>query len=237
MKGVVLSVTGTKKSEVTLPKTFSEPVRPDIIKRAVLAAQSRRYQPQARDEMAGKRKSTFLSKKRRKYRGVYGAGRSRTPRKVMVRRGRQFQYEGAFAPQTKGGRIAHPPQVDKKIKEKVNKKERRQAIRSGIAATADKDFVGLDIKLPVIIEKKCETIKKTKDIAKILDKLKIPVKGVGPLFVVSKRCDMVKAAKNLGDTVVVKDINAELLAPGTRPGRICIWSEDAIKEVDKLFGE
>jgi large subunit ribosomal protein L4e len=236
MKAAVLTVTGTKKSEITLPKVFSEPVRQDLIKRAVLAMQSHSYQPQARNEMAGKRKSVYLSKRRRHYRGVYGVGRSRTPRKIMSRQGAHIQYEGSFSPHTKGGRAAHPAILDKKISDKINTKERRLAVRSGIAASADKGVVGLDMALPIIIEEKFESIKKTKDVVDLLDKIKVPLKGVGPLFIVSKRCNLLRSAGNIGDVVMVKDLNAGLLAPGTRPGRICIWSEDALKELEKLFG-
>ena len=56
-------------------------------------------------------------------------------------------------------------------------------------------------------------------------------KKVGPLFVVSKKCDLIKAARNLPgvDVVQVKDLNAEVLAPGTHPGRLVIWSKSAIE--------
>ncbi len=58
-------------------------------------------------------------------------------------------------------------------------------------------------------------------------------KRVGPLFVVSKRCDLMKSARNLGDVILVKDLNAEALAPGTQPGRLTLWTESAIKELEK----
>jgi large subunit ribosomal protein L4e len=43
------------KERVALPTQFETPYRPDVIKRAVLAVQSRRYQPHGVDELAGKR--------------------------------------------------------------------------------------------------------------------------------------------------------------------------------------
>ena len=40
-----------------------------------------------------------------------------------------------------GGRQAHPPRVEKVIRKEVNKKERRLAIASAIAATAVRELV------------------------------------------------------------------------------------------------
>ena len=51
-------------------------------------------------------------------------------------------------------------------------------------------------------------------------------KKKGPLFVVSGKCNLLKAAKNVPgvDVCVVKDLNAELLAPGATPGRLTIFT-------------
>ena len=45
----VRSKTGTKKSEIKLPSQFSEEIRPDLIKRAVLTVQNNRRQPYGAD--------------------------------------------------------------------------------------------------------------------------------------------------------------------------------------------
>ena len=62
--------------------------------------------------------------------------------------------------------------------------------------------------------------------------------AVGPLIVVAENSRLVKAASNLPgvDVVVVKNLNAELLAPGTHPGRLTLWSSSAIEQLDKLYG-
>jgi large subunit ribosomal protein L4e len=62
--------------------------------------------------------------------------------------------------------------------------------------------------------------------------------AVGPLIVVAENSSLVKAASNLPgvDVVVVKNLNAELLAPGTHPGRLTLWSSSAIAQLDKLYG-
>ena len=60
-----------------------------------------------------------------------------------------------------------------------------------------------------------------------------------PLIVVSGPCNLLVSAKNLQgvDVCEVKFLNAELLAPGTMPGRLTLYSEGAIKllEENKLF--
>ena len=51
------------------------------------------------------------------------------------------------------------------------------------------------------------------------------------LIVIGKDAPLYKAARNLEgiDICAVRNLNAELLAPGTEPGRLTVWSEDAIK--------
>lgn len=57
MKVNVYSINGEVKEEIELPAIFDEVYRPDLIKRAVLSAQSARVQPWGNDPMAGKRTS------------------------------------------------------------------------------------------------------------------------------------------------------------------------------------
>ena len=51
----VFDLEGKKVGKVRLPPIFKTPTRPDVIKRAVVAIQSHRFQPQGRDVLAGKR--------------------------------------------------------------------------------------------------------------------------------------------------------------------------------------
>ena len=48
---------------------------------------------------------------------------------------------------------------------------------------------------------------------------------------------IVEAARNiLGvDIVSIEGLNVELLAPGTHPGRLTIWTSSTIEKVDALF--
>ncbi len=265
MKTNILTLTGKKGKEIRLPSHFSEKIRKDVIKRAVLAQQSNSLQPKGTQKLAGMRKVHWLSKRRNVYKSTYGRGTSRTPMKTMVRRGMRFVFRGAFAPQTKGGRSAHPPMVEKKIVKNINKKERKLAIRSAIAATSHLDLVKerghkYDGIVPIIMINDIEKIKKSKDVETLLLKLgmkeelqrikkkkiragKGKMRGrkykrkVGPLFVVSERCDLMKSVGAVPGTqsILVKDLNAEILAPGTYPGRLTIWSEKAIQKLEGMF--
>jgi len=166
-----LDKVGTK--QVELPIQFNEVVRGDLIKKAFLAIQNNKRQPYGINPEAGKGYSVRLSKKRRDYRGSYGYGISRTPRKILVRRGRHFYWVGAFAPNTVGGRRAHPPKAEKIWDWKLNIKERRLAIRSALSATINRELVisrghKVPNTYPFILATDFENIAKTKDFVKSL---------------------------------------------------------------------
>ncbi|MFC2135964.1 50S ribosomal protein L4, partial [Bacteroidota bacterium] len=107
MKLKILNTNKTETKTTDLPIQFYEPVRKDLIQKVFLAIQANKKQPYGADPEAGKRASAELSRRRRKYRGSYGMGISRVPRKIMSRRGTRMNWVGAFAPGTVGGRRAH----------------------------------------------------------------------------------------------------------------------------------
>ena len=122
----VFDLQGKETGKVKLPPVFKTPLRPDVIKRSVLAIQSHKIQPQGRDPMAGKRTTA-------ESRGV-GLGISRVPRLKDGSR-------AAFGVGIVGGHRAHPPRSEKKIRKKIPKKEMSLALRSAIAATGIKETV------------------------------------------------------------------------------------------------
>lgn len=251
----VFDLKGEEVNKINLPQIFSTPSRPDVIKRAVVAIQSHRIQPQGRDPMAGK-KNTAVSRHA-------GLGISRVPR--LRERGQR----AAFAPGTVGGRSAHPPEAIKKIRKKIPKKEMRLALRSAISATGSKDAVSSrghmidDVPdFPLVVIDEIQNLKKTKDIEETLINLGVwadifrvkdsrkvrsgkgKMRGrkmkqaVGPLLVVAKNKGVTEAARNLPglDIVSVESLNAELLAPGTHSGRLTIWTNSAFNQLDSIFG-
>ncbi len=250
------SLKGKAGSAINLPPHFDTPYRPDLIKRAVLALQSRRYQPHGVDEMAGKRNTAESWQT--------GHGRSRMPR--VKGSGTSAANKAAFAPGTVGGRVAHPPEARKVLVERINKKENRLAIRSAIAATANKDRVSErghridDLpSIPLVVDNSLETLITTKEVIKVIEKLGLSadlqraINGRGIragkgkmrgrkrktpksfLIVVGEDQGIGLAARNLPgvDVVEVHGLNAELLAPGTHPGRLVVWTVSALERLDK----
>ena len=247
MQATVRGLDGDDTGSVDLPDVFSEPYRPDLIKRAVLAAQANRTQDYGSDEYAGMRTpaESFGS----------GRGMAHVPR---------INGRGARVPQTVGGRRAHPPKTEKDRSLSVNKKERKAAVRSAIAATADADLVAErghrfdeDTDLPLVVSDEFEDLVKTREVVDFLEAVgayadieraedgKSVRAGQGKLrgrkyrepssvlFVTSSETGPSKAARNLAgvDVATAREVNAEDLAPGTHAGRLTVWTESAIEEV------
>lgn len=259
MKVKVLSITGNELGNVELPMQFLEPVREDLIKKAVLAIQNNKRQKYGAYEKAGMRHSATLSKRRRKYRGSYGHGISRVPRKILSRRGTQMYWVGAVVPGTVGGRKAHPPKSKKIWEWKLNVKEKRKAIRSAMHASMNKELVvkrghKVPNAYPFVLEEKAEALSKTKDLREALrrigfkdeliraDKTKIRA-GKGKfrgrkkvvkksvLFVAADVKQLRKAANNIPgvDVINIKRLNTEVLAPGAMPGRPTLFTTKSLE--------
>ena len=254
MKVPVLSLANEKIDEIDLPKVFDTPIKPEVIRRAVIAQQSHDFQPQGRDPLAGKR-NTALS------RGT-GHGQARLPRLKQ-------SGKADFAVQAVGGHQSTPPMSQKVTVKRINKKERRLAIRSGIAASASKEIVaarGHNIagvtQLPLVRDDSLEDVQKTKEVEDIFTKIGVWADveradrkgtragrgnmrgrgkkiGKGPLIIISEDKGITKAARNLPgvDVTVLRNLNAELLAPGANPGRLVIWAKSAFAALDETWEE
>jgi large subunit ribosomal protein L4e len=252
----IFDLQGKSTGKINLPAVFSTPLRPDVIKRAVLAIQSNRLQPQGRDPMAGK-KTTAES------RGT-GSGIARVPR---VKGG---SGKAAFAPSTVKGRQPHPPRAEKIIVKNIPKKEAKLALTSAIAATAEKEVVAkrghkVDavVGLPLVVDNAFEALSKSKEVEEVFSKLGFDAEftrvrdsrnvragkgkhrgrkmkqAVGPLIVVVNAKSLLAAASNLPgvEVTTVTNLNTEMLAPGTHPGRLTVWTNGAIEKLSTLYGE
>jgi large subunit ribosomal protein L4e len=250
----IFNLEGKPVGKIKLPPVFGTVLRSDVIKRAVLAIQSNRLQPQGRDPMAGQRTTA-------ESRGV-NLGMSR------ISKSKGPAGRGALAPGTVGGRAAHPPTSDKKIVRRIPKKEKRLALLSAIAATASKGVVasrGHSIEdvpeIPLIVTDELEELKKVKeveealihlgvfsDIYRVKESRKIRAgkgkyrgrkmkQAVGPLIVVAENKGIIEASRNIPgvEVVTVNNLNVEKLAPGTHPGRLTIWTNSAIEKLNELY--
>lgn len=247
MQVTVRDLDGDDAGTLDLPRVFEEPVRPDLVKRAVLAAQANRTQEYGSDEYAGLRTTAESQGS--------GRGMAHVPR---------ANGQGARVPQTVGGRRAHPPKAEKDHGLDLNDKERKAAVRSAVAATTDSELVAdrghnfdEDLELPLVVSDDFEDLVKTQEVVSLLESLGVhedveradegrtvragqgKLRGrkytepTSILFVTSSESGPSKAARNLAgvDVATGREVNAEDLAPGAEPGRLTVWTESAVEEV------
>ncbi|MCK5299777.1 MAG: 50S ribosomal protein L4 [Candidatus Aenigmarchaeota archaeon] len=263
MKADVISLKGEKKGSIDLPDQFEEIIRPDLVKRSVLAIENNNRQPYGTNLFAGLRTSAQYQGRRASY-GTWANRALHRTQRIRIGSG-YITGRARKVPGVVKGRKAHPPKTEKIYSQKINKKENRLAIRSCISATAEIELVtkrghelGKISQLPLIIETPIEKIGKTKDLLNILKTIGISEdiercsekkirsgKGTmrgrkhkiktGALIVVEKNDGIAEAAGNiLGiDVIEVTNLNAKALAPGTHIGRLTIWSESAIEKMKK----
>ncbi|QLD90918.1 50S ribosomal protein L4 [Natronomonas salina] len=245
MNATVRDLDGDDAGEVDLPDVFETPYRPDLIKRAVLAAQANRQQDTGTDEYAGLRTPAES----------HGSGRGMAH--VPRQNGRAREV-----PQAVSGRPAHPPKVETDRGLEMNTKEKKLATRSAIAATADPELVAErghafddDLEIPLVVSDDFEDLQKTKEAVEFFETLgvyadveraedgKTVRAGRGTtrgrkytqpkslLVVTSEEPSL--AARNLAgaDVATAGEVNAEDLAPGTQAGRLTLWTESAVEEV------
>ncbi len=248
MKVNVYTVDGGIKDQIELPKAFSYPYRPDLIRMAVRIFQLNRVQPHGVKEGAGMKVAES-----------WGPGHGIS--KMVPRIGNTSR--GANIPNTRGGRAGHPPTTEKVWKRRMNKKMRRLAKYSALSATANKAMVinrghrfNEEITLPIVVEDKFEEISRVKDAIEVLKNLGVyddilrasekKVRGgkgkmrgrrykrkKSVLLVVKSKDNVKKGFGNLPgvDIVTPSELNAEILAPGTHAGRLAIFTEGAIEEI------
>jgi len=181
MKGTLYSVKGEKKGDVELPEMFSTTLREDVAAKYFEADKFAHKHPYSHKPTAGRRHSASgtISHRRHEWKGHYGKGISRAPRKVMWRRGTQFFWVGAEVSGARGGRRVHGPSLAERYR-KVNKKEIQLAINTCFASTANKDKIlgrysslkdkKIALNFPIVIESKLDRIK-AKELLALLNKI------------------------------------------------------------------
>ncbi|MBI5159430.1 50S ribosomal protein L4 [Candidatus Micrarchaeota archaeon] len=257
MNAIVFDLNGGVVGSVELPKQFDEEYRKDLIRRAVVAEQTRTKQPKSCYRWAGLQTSARYRGRKEDYGSIKNHGISRLPRTVLPKGGFGKVRRIPFAV---GGRRTHPPKVDKVLIEKINAKEWAKAVRSAISATVRLDLVkarGHEIdetkQFPLIVENSLEGLKKTEEVLKALNALGLGAdlkksearrhaSGVAAnrrggsrqrksvLIIVGEDNGILKSAKNICgvDVALAEKITAELLAPGTHAGRLTVWSKNAL---------
>lgn len=262
MKANIYDLSGKHIGEVELPPVFESDIRTDIIRRAVLAAQSSRRQSYGTDPLAGKRTSAHYHGSRHYRFTMMNREMSRMPR-IHGKVG-YMAWRARFVPQAVKGRRAHPPKAEKIWTQKINKKEKAIAIRSALAAAADIELVRTKHRVdesPIIVVDDFENTGKTRDTLMFLSKIagkelercgKKKVRAgrgkmrgrkyrrkKGLLVIASRQCAALRALRSIAgvDAVSADNLNAELLAPGAQPGRALILTKSSLEKLQERFGE
>ncbi|MCL5984013.1 MAG: 50S ribosomal protein L4 [Candidatus Thermoplasmatota archaeon] len=249
----VLTLEGKQGKQMTLPHFFSVPHRPDLIRRAVVAAQANRQQPYGADPLAGTRRSVVWPGK--------GRGMARTPRVKNTNR-------GGFVPNTVGGREAHPPRAVTDRTKRINVKERQRALASALAATREVRFalerghvLPEHLKLPLVFDDELEEVMTSWKAKEVLTAVGLwgdveraisgshlrAGKGKGrgrprrvprSLLVVVSTPSSARGFKNFKgvDVVPVHSLGTEQLAPGGDAGRLTLFTPKSLKMLEDRLG-
>ncbi|MFX1399008.1 MAG: 50S ribosomal protein L4 [Promethearchaeota archaeon] len=255
----VYNLDANKKETIDKPKIFEVKPRKDLIQKANETSQSRKKQTQGRNPRAGLR-NTAVS---------WGTGHelSRAPR--LKGSGYPTAKNVARVPFARGGRGGHPIKVEKIVEKRINKKTKKLALISAISASGDRSWVekrGHIIdnipEIPLVIDDKIQTIKKTEMIYSILCELGLQEELIksknskkiragkgkrrgrkyknrkGILLVIKDDFGIIKASRNISGTDIVKvdNLSIDNLAPGGQPGRLILWTQSAFNDLNKYEG-
>lgn len=262
MKSDFYSSEGKVEKTIELPNCFSELIRRDLIKRAVLSDESKLYQPKGSYILAGLQTSAVYKGRKEDFGSLKNRGRAKLPREVRAKgqAGRVKRVPSAVT-----GRRAHPPKVEKVLVEKMNKKEYKKALKSALSATAQADLVKARGHIfsaktvPLVVDNFFEELKRTKDVLNMLEKLgliqdvvrsKKKTKSLTgtrktrtkskyvpkSVLILVKNGAILKSARNISGVNVVKvsELKVKDLAPGALPGRLTIISANALEELKKI---
>jgi large subunit ribosomal protein L4e len=257
----IFDIEGREKGRINLPLSFSERVKKKIIQKAVLAEQSKKRQPYGSDPLAGHRTSAHyhgmrhsrysqMNRELARHKRIHNQGYLN-----MTARFNPHTVKGRRAHPPKVEKI-----WKLKINKKERIKALKSALSATLSKelVAERGHIIDDVKhVPLVIEDEFQKINKVNEAIKILEKLGLSKeierckekkirsgkgkmrgrryrKKKGPLVIVGKDEGISKAIRNLPgfDIALAKNLEVNMLAPGAQPGRLVIFTESAIKELD-----
>ncbi|MCD6496058.1 MAG: 50S ribosomal protein L4 [Candidatus Aenigmarchaeota archaeon] len=263
MKAPVYDISGAKKGEMTLGKAFSSPVRSDVIKKAVLAEQAAQRQPYGSDPLAGQRTSadyrgrrgirgSMMNREMSRMKRITGGGFLRWRARAIagVVKGRR-----AHPPKTEKNwelKINKKERILALLSAVSATRKKELVEQRGHRIEGVKH-------IPLIVDDKLQELKKNKDVYSLLKALGLgkelercsetktrsgigkfrgrrKIKKKGPLIVVAEDKGISKAAGNIPGVEVAtpSTLRVSMLAPGTAPGRLTLWTKSAAEAVEKL---
>jgi len=246
-------------SGIHLPAVFKAPIRPDIVSFVHDKMMKNTRQAYAVSSKAGHQTSA----------SSWGTGRAvaRIPR---VRGGGTHRSgQAAYGNMCRSGRMFAPTKTWRRWHHRINTNQKRYAMCSAIAATGVPALVlskGHKVEqipeVPLAVEDKVESFKKTKEAVALLRRLNAwpdiekvckskrfragkgkmrnrrRITRRGPCIVYDKDNGIRKSFRNIpGVTLLnVEKLNLLSLAPGGHVGRFCIWTSGALSKLDALYG-
>jgi large subunit ribosomal protein L4e len=261
MKAPVFDLKGVKKGEITLGSAFSRPLRTDMIKKVVLAEQASKRQPYGADPLAGQRTSatyrgrrgkrgSMMNREIARMKRITGDGflhwKARfVPQAVKGRKAHPPKAEKDWT---------------MKINKKERKQALLSAISATADKNLviGRGHKAGDVKhIPLVLDDKFQELKKTSEVEDVLKEIGLEkeiercsdkktragrgksrgrrtISRKGPLIVISDNNGISNAAKNIPgvDISTAKDLSVDMLAPGTVPGRLTIWTKSAVEAVE-----
>merc|ERR1712241_1266509 len=208
--------------QLALPAIFKAPIRPDVVHFVHSNIAKNHRQAYAVSKEAGHQTSAES----------WGTGRAvaRIPR---VRGGGTHRSgQGAYGNMCRSGRMFAPTKTWRKWHRRVNRKMRKYAICSAVAASA---LPGLLMARGHNVEKAKESRKVRTGVGKIRNRRHVMRKG--PLVIYANDNGITRAFRNLpGVTLLnVSRLNILHLAPGGHLGRFIVWTEAAFKALNEIY--
>jgi len=253
----ILGLDGKIKDTMDLPAVFSIIPRLDLIARAVISTEAAQKQPQGRDPLAGKRNSAKgwgTGQGTARVPRLQGSGYPNARNAAFA----PGVLGGRVAHPPRAEKV-----TIKKINKKERHLALLSAISATEkhALILKRGHKVEDIKtFPIVIDDKFQTIKRTSQIVEILEKIGLKneltraksgisiragkgkrrgrkyKKPVGPLIVIKDNFGIYKAARNIPgvDVINIVELSCNKLAPGTHSGRLVVWTQSAMKNLNKL---
>ena len=254
----VLSLEGNQQGTVELPKVFETPVRAEVVKEVYVNLAKNAMQPHGTSPTAGVKPSAVSwgpGRAKARVPRVNGSGSNRNGQGAYA----NFCRGGhRFAPPNLQRRWFRPV-PSKQRKYAIASAIAATAIVPLVQARGH--LLGEIKEVPVVLADTLEEVKRTREAVEVLKKVGLyeDVKRVldgkvhrsskgkfrrsayktkkGPLVIYNEDKGVVKAFRNIPgvETVSVKALSLQKLAPAGQVGRLTVWSESAFKALDSVY--
>lgn len=252
MDATILTTTGDEAGSTTLPPSFETPYRPDIIRKAVDVAETNQKQPYGADPMAGRRHATES--------WAPGRGASRVPRLTQGREA-AFAPLARGGRRAHPPKAEKKTQEHLNRKERDLALTSALAATSDVDRVTERGHRFDTDELPLIVQDDIVTIAKTRELVETLNAIGVgddldrakdgrsirAGKGTmrgrryrtprSVLLVVHDTGTIDRSSGNLPgvEYALVDELNVPRLAPGGDAGRLTVFTESAIAQIEEVL--